>query len=218
LGAGIPHVFDLFAQGRQALDRREGGLRLGLAIARSIVEAHGGAIEAKSGGRNHGATIAMRLPIARLSSAVSDKVSTTRDRPALATAAPRGRILLVDDNIDGAEMLADYLGALGYETSTAHDGPGALRAVDVVLPHAAVVDIGLPGMDGYELADELRRRLGDRAPALIALTGYAQASDRERALAAGFRAHFAKPVDLDKLAAAVEGIVRDVCRSGTSQE
>ncbi len=81
-----------------------------------------------------------------------------------------------------------------------------------------MVDIGLPGMDGYELADELRRRLGDRAPALIALTGYAQASDRERALAAGFRAHFAKPVDLDKLAAAVEGIVRDVCRSGTSQE
>jgi CheY-like chemotaxis protein len=198
----LPGIFALFTQGPQASDRRDGGLGLGLSIARSLVEAHGGTIEAASQGRDRGTTILIRLPLA-------DGTATRAPaQPHGPSPVPgRGRILIVDDNADAAEMIATFLEGLGYETHTASDAPEALSSAMRAPPHAAILDIGLPGMDGYELAAELRGRLGDRMPRLIALTGYAQATDRERALGSGFHAHFAKPVDLDKLVAAVEDML-----------
>ncbi len=199
----LPRIFAPFTQGPQASDRRDGGLGLGLAIARSLVEAHGGSIEAASLGRDRGTTITIRLPLAEDVLATAAAGATPRAAP---SEPRRRRLLIVDDNTDAAEMIAGYLGDLGYETHTASDGPEALSIAHGATLDAAILDIGLPGMDGYELAAELRTRLGDRMPRLIALTGYAQASDRDRAMENGFHAHFAKPVDLDQLVAAIEAM------------
>ena len=199
----LPSVFEPFMQGRQASDRRDGGLGLGLAIARSIVEAHGGRIAAASAGHDRGTTITIRLPASNEEAAQEGKPAAAAPKPAQA----RRRVLIVDDNGDAAELMATFLDGLGYETKVAGDGPEALTAVAQARPDAAILDIGLPGMDGYELASELQARYGTRAPPLIALTGYAQATDRQRALESGFRAHFGKPVDIDRLAATLEELV-----------
>jgi CheY-like chemotaxis protein len=199
----LPSIFEPFTQGRQASDRRDGGLGLGLAIARSIIEAHGGTIAASSAGVDRGTTITVKLPACGESKDAS--APSLADAPQPAEAARR--VLIVDDNRDAAEMIASFLGALGYETSVAYDGPAALTAVARARPDAAILDIGLPGMDGYELARELRARHGEGTPPLIALTGYAQSDDRRRAFDSGFRAHFAKPADLERLAAALRDIV-----------
>lgn len=201
----LPTIFEPFTQGRQASDRRDGGLGLGLAISRSIIEAHGGRIAAASGGRDRGTTISITLPWLERRAAPDVTRSATGAAPRPTEAARR--VLIVDDNGDAAEMIATFLGGLGYETSVASDGPEALTAVARARPDAAILDIGLPGMDGYELASELRTRYGDRAPPLIALTGYAQSMDRHRALASGFLAHFGKPVDVERLAAALSKIL-----------
>ncbi len=194
----LPHVFDPFTQGRQSSDRSGGGLGLGLAIARSIVVAHAGAIAADSRGLGAGTTITVTLPILDRPS----PVAPARRDGGLDGQRPAGtrRILIVDDNVDGAEMLAEFFDQLGYETIVANDGPQALHFAGDLPPDAAVLDIGLPGMDGYELATELRSRFGERTPVLVALTGYAQASDRERALTSGFSAHLGKPIDVTRLA------------------
>jgi CheY-like chemotaxis protein len=200
----LPEIFAPFTQGTQAIDRRDGGLGLGLSIARSLIEAHGGTIEAASPGRDRGTTITIRLPLTEAAPAAAAASVRPRAAPSVAI---RGRILIVDDNADAAEMVATLLEDVGYETQTAGDGPEALSLALSAPPDLAILDIGLPGMDGYELAAELRARLGERVPRLIALTGYAQATDRDRAIASGFQAHFAKPVDLDKLLAAIKSML-----------
>jgi PAS domain S-box-containing protein len=199
----LPGIFAPFTQGPQPSDRRDGGLGLGLSIARSLVEAHQGTIEAASLGRDRGTTITIRLPLAEAAPAAATSMQPRPASPAII----RRRVLVVDDNADAAEMIATYLESLGYETHTASDGPQALTYALGAPLDAAILDIGLPGMDGYELAAELRTRLGARAPRLIALTGYAQASDRDRSLQSGFCAHFAKPVDLDTLVAALHAVL-----------
>ncbi|HEY2509927.1 MAG TPA: ATP-binding protein [Polyangiaceae bacterium] len=208
-GAGVspdllPRIFDVFTQGAQGSDRRTGGLGLGLAIARSIVSAHGGSIEAKSAGVGRGATFEVRIPlISALAASAPERPSS--ERPA--SPHSKWRVLVVDDNRDGAEMIAEYLGAIGYAPVIAFDGPEALTALRADPADVALLDIGLPDMDGYELAQTIASELGPNAPKLIAMTGYAQPSDRARAIDAGFVEHIAKPVDLAQLAATLQRIV-----------
>jgi PAS domain S-box-containing protein len=193
----LPHIFDAFTQGQQASDKRHGGLGLGLAIVRSIVAAHGGTIAANSPGPGRGATFVVRLRrVMDVRASAPGAVGAT-----LAAAPARRRVLVVDDNVDSADMVAALLGAVGYDPVVANDSPRALSLVRQNPPDAAILDIGLPEMDGYGLARTISEELGARAPKLIAMTGYTQHNDRARAVAAGFSEYLAKPVDLTKLAA-----------------
>jgi CheY-like chemotaxis protein len=195
----LPRVFDLFVQGERALDRSEGGLGIGLAIARSLCELHGGRITATSAGAGKGSTFEVSLPRAvapQMSPDVDTPVSLAR---ALEQTGRRMRVLVVDDNVDAALMLHDFLAALGHESVVAHDGPTALELVASFAPDVAVLDIGLPVMNGYELARRLRESLGPDRLRLIALTGYGQEADRAKASEVGFDHHLVKPVDLDAL-------------------
>lgn len=192
----LTRVFDLFVQARQTIERSLGGLGLGLSIVRSLISLHGGSVHAASDGPGKGSRFAVLLP------AEEGRSSPTLPPPQL-PAPPHTksgqRIMVVDDNEDAAEMLALILRTHGHDVAVAHDGPDALALANRFAPHVALLDIGLPVMDGYELAAELRKSRG-RDLRLIAITGYGQSSDRERALAAGFQDHMVKPVDLEKLA------------------
>ncbi len=197
----LPRVFDLFSQGRQSIDRSEGGLGLGLTIVRRLVELHGGHVTAASQGVGEGSTFSVHLPIAK-----GAPIPLEATVPA-AGRSPRGasrRVLIVDDNVDAAELLARLLDELGYITRTAHDGPGALKVLETFHPDSAVLDIGLPVIDGYELAQLIRARRDCGGIRLIALTGYGQANDRERTARAGFDGHLVKPVGTARLAALLD--------------
>jgi len=183
----LPSVFDLFVQGPRARDRADGGLGLGLAIVHSLVELHGGRVAVASGGIGRGAEFTVRLPLARAAAPEDEAMAALR-------ANGRGlRVLLVDDNVDAALTLAELLAAMGCETRVAHDGPAALVAAQDFAPRLVLLDIGLPVMDGYELAARLRRNGLDHA-FVAALTGYGQPEDRERSRRAGFDDHFVKPM------------------------
>jgi len=202
-GAGIApealeHVFDPFMQGPRTLDRAQGGLGIGLTLVRSLVEAHGGAVSASSEGLGKGSEFVVRLPAVNEPACRAEAVRPARRRRR--TARPQ-RVLVVDDNHDAADALADLLRALGHEAAVAYDGPQAIEAADRFEPDVAVLDIGLPVMDGYELAKRLRQ---GRPVRLVAVTGYGQAHDRDVARAAGFECHFVKPVEPDALFAAIE--------------
>ena len=193
----LPHVFDLFVQERQALDRSQGGLGLGLTIVRSLVERHGGTVSAHSAGRGHGSEFVVRLPKAAVVTDADDLDAPLAASRTRAAPAPHAlRILVVDDNVDGAEMLAAALEAKGYETRVAHDAPAALVLALEFRPAVAFLDIGLPVMDGYELAARLREHPALKRLRLVALTGYGQEADRRRSQQAGFDEHLVKPVDL----------------------
>jgi PAS domain S-box-containing protein len=202
----LPRVFDLFVQGGQAIDRAEGGLGLGLTIVRSLTERHGGSVSAHSDGPGKGSEFVVRLPIALAPPSIAHTVR--RDDPLTHAAAATGiKVLIVDDNVDAAEMLAHALGLNGHHTWIAHDGPDALRKAVAAQPAAAFLDIGLPVMDGYELATRLRETPGLEGIRLVAVTGYGQESDRQRSAAAGFHHHLVKPVDLDDVNAVLEGLI-----------
>ena len=198
----LPRIFDLFVQERQALDRSQGGLGIGLAIVRSLIERHGGSVSARSDGPGKGSEFMIRLPLDGRADAGAEA------KPALPAAAAPGpgavRILVVDDNQDGAEMLAEALIGKGYDTRVAHDAPAALRVAAEFLPDFALLDLGLPVMDGYELAAHLRELPGLAGLRLIAVTGYGQASDRRRTRDAGFHGHLVKPVDIDAIDATLK--------------
>jgi len=185
-------IFDLFVQERQALDRSEGGLGLGLSIVRSLVELHGGKVEAHSEGLGRGSEFRVLLP---LSTAADVPAATARQNaPA---ARPAGmRVLIVDDNVDAAGLLERALSIWGQVVRVAHDGPSALRIVETFTPDVALLDIGLPAMDGYELARRLRAMPALASVRLVAVTGYGQARDREATEQAGFHEHVVKPVSL----------------------
>jgi CheY-like chemotaxis protein len=186
----MPHVFEPFVQGAQATDRSGGGLGLGLSIARNLVELHGGTLRLESSGT--GTTAIVRLP--RAIRTAEPLVASQH-----AKANRSLRVLIVDDNVDAALLLADLLRALGHDPIVAHDGPGALGSVSSSQPQLAILDIGLPGMDGYELAKQLHSVPGLEHVPIVALTGYGQPSDRDRRRAAGFEDHLVKPIDLDRL-------------------
>jgi signal transduction histidine kinase len=198
--AVVPTIFEPFAQGPRTLDRQEGGLGLGLALARSLTELHGGAL-AHTPVVPHGSRFTVTLPLAA-------GAASPKPRLAAATAVPFAsrRVLLVEDNVDGRDMMKTALAAAGHEVLVAGDGQTALRIITKATPDVAVLDIGLPGMDGYELARQLRARFASIR--LIALTGYGQASDTEAARDAGFDAHCTKPVTV---AALLERIQSAAC-------
>lgn len=191
----LPRVFDLFVQARQTLDRSQGGLGLGLALVKNLVAMHGGTVSADSAGPGRGSTFSVRLPRSDAATKENAEVSLA---PVAAARPDQLRILIVDDNADGADMLAALLARLGYRCVTAHDGPGALRVADDFAPQVALLDIGLPVMNGYELATRLRAEWPDLK--LVAVTGYGQEGDRQRTRSAGFQAHLTKPVDFEELA------------------
>ncbi|MBL8742114.1 MAG: hybrid sensor histidine kinase/response regulator, partial [Myxococcales bacterium] len=198
--AMLERVFEPFAQGRQPIDRAQGGLGLGLAIAENLVKLHGGRIAVASAGAGAGSTFSVSLPLCKAPPRPSRVPSQSAP-----TALRRSHILVVDDNIDAAEMLAAYLQANGYRTTVAHDGPEALARASEDAPAIAILDLGLPVMDGYELARHFLSKPG--APVLVALTGYGQAEDRKKTAEVGFRVHLVKPVDLPTLRAAVRELL-----------
>ncbi|MDI1476235.1 ATP-binding protein [Polyangium sp. y55x31] len=198
----LPRIFDLFVQGGRELDRSEGGLGLGLAIVKNLTESHGGRIEARSAGPGLGSEFILRLPLAASRTAPPPRPG---ERPVAEASASRCRVLVVDDNQDAAVLLAEALRAAGYETRVAFDGPSGLEIGRTFRPEIAVLDIGLPVMDGYELAERLRE-LSPPPLRLLALSGYAQPGDRDRARAAGFHEHLVKPVDMKTLHAALSGV------------
>ncbi|HJT75642.1 MAG TPA: ATP-binding protein, partial [Gemmataceae bacterium] len=189
----LPRVFDLFTQGDRALARSEGGLGIGLTLVRSLVEMHGGRVEAHSEGPGKGSEFVVYLP-------VLERRRRTRKGGGREPAADRApgvprRVLVVDDNVDAAESVALLLRTRGHEVRTAHDGAAALQAAEAFRPEVVLLDIGLPRMDGYEVARRLRDQVGLHEALLVALTGYGRDEDRRRAEEAGFDAHLVKPAD-----------------------
>ena len=203
----LPRVFDLFTQERQAIDRSQGGLGLGLAIVKSLVVLHGGTVEAYSEGRGRGSEVTVRLPAAedRTEDVMAMSMHSAGTGAAVGSFALGGRrVLIVDDNQDAALLLSDALSELGHTTRVAHDGPEALQIAAEFVPEVAVLDIGLPVMDGFELARRLREQPALRRARLIALTGYGQQEDRQRSAEAGFDAHLVKPVQIQRLKAFID--------------
>ena len=201
----LPHVFERFVQGEQPLQRASGGLGLGLAIAKNLVELHGGTIAAESAGEGRGARFTVTLPLASTTSLALPPPAPQR----LPAHGRHARILVVDDNDDAAQSLALILRLEGNEVAVARDGHEALALLDEFVPEAAVLDIGLPKMSGYELAAALRADPRTRSIALIALTGYGRGTDRQRALDAGFDEHLVKPVELDALLTTLNRLLAD---------
>lgn len=200
-GVGLPaelreHVFDLFVQGRETLAQARGGLGIGLTLVRTLIELHGGTVEARSEGSGLGAEFVLRLPLQpgpAMAPAAADACATWHK-----IALPR-RFLIVDDNVDAADAMAELLQAMGHSARVSYSGRAALDAIDRFRPELVLLDIAMPEMDGYEVARRLRREYGARAPVLVAVTGFGQECDRDRAKAAGFDHHVVKPLDVCKL-------------------
>ena len=192
----LSEAFELFSQGDHAPDRSQGGLGIGLSLVKKLVEMHGGTVAAESAGLGSGSTFTVRIPVEEGAAMPVRDASPTdganTDKPL--------RILVVDDNRDAAEGIAMWLQLQGHDVALAHDGARALEVAAAEKPEVVLLDIGLPGMDGYEVCQRIRR-LDTPQPIVIALTGYGQEEDRRRALAAGFDDHTVKPVDLGKLTA-----------------
>jgi two-component system CheB/CheR fusion protein len=196
-GAGIDpgvldSVFELFVQGRATLDRTEGGMGVGLSVVRSLVEMHGGTISAHSDGVGQGSEFVVELPIA--TSSIKTAAAARRS-----SWPPGKRVVVIEDNADGREMLELLLQQAGYEVFSAGDGSSGLELIERERPQIAIVDIGLPTMNGFEIAKALRARPEYQDLYLVALTGYGQPSDHEAALSAGFDEHLVKPLDPNEL-------------------
>jgi signal transduction histidine kinase/CheY-like chemotaxis protein len=195
-GAGIPaellpQIFEMFVQGDRTLDRSQGGLGIGLAVVKKLIEMHGGQIIARSEGLGWGSSFELRLP--RAPAPATAHAQSPQSNPSAC------RVLIVDDNADAADSLALLLNLEGHEAACVYSAAAALQRVSGLAPDVVLLDIGLPDTDGYEVARRLRTLPGCAAIRLIALTGYGQPGDRDRAIAAGFEAHLVKPVDLVEL-------------------
>lgn len=192
----LPRVFNMFSQVHSTTDRSEGGLGIGLALAQGLIELHGGTIEASSTGLGFGSEFTVRLP----RRAVTETPGPANNSTANPSITPRRRILIADDNRDSAETLAALLRLEGHEVTSVHDGPVALSVFNQIKPDVALLDIGMPGLTGYEVARKMRQTSAGASLKLIAITGWGQDIDKERAHAAGFDHHLTKPVDPQRLA------------------
>jgi CheY-like chemotaxis protein/two-component sensor histidine kinase len=193
----LPHVFELFVQADHTSTKAQGGLGIGLTLARNLVQLHGGTIEAHSAGLGKGSEFVVRLPL------LVQQHEGPRELPALdgghEPASSGRRVLVIDDNEDAAVSLAMLLRMQGHDVEVAHDGLSALTLAKTFRPHVVFLDIGMPGMDGYEVARRLRREPGMEATVLAALTGWGQKDDRRRTSEAGFDHHLVKPLDVGTL-------------------
>jgi len=203
-GVGIPppmlsRIFDLFEQVPVALDRVQGGLGIGLTLVRTLVELHGGHVTAHSVGLGRGSTFTVSLPLVPAPPAKPEP-------QAHPIQIQDARVLVVDDNADAADSLADMLRFLGVQARVARDGPSAVTLAQAFAPDLVFLDIGLPGMDGYQVARRLRELPGLRMR-VVALTGYGSAQDRERSARAGFDSHLVKPVSIDAIEQILRGMV-----------
>ncbi|MBP0588371.1 response regulator [Paraburkholderia sp. LEh10] len=205
----LPKVFDLFAQAGRTYSRAQGGLGIGLTLVRSLVEMHGGKVEGLSDGPGKGSEFRVRLPASESTRAANDSTET---QPL--DSLFQCRILVVDDNHDAADSLSMLLDMYGAETRVANDGPAALAALGEFQPDVMVLDIGMPGMDGYELARRARAQPGGLGLTLIALSGWGQDEDRRRSKEAGIDHHLVKPVNLDALSSLLSGVAKK--RSGST--
>ncbi|MGH2746244.1 MAG: ATP-binding response regulator [Thermoleophilaceae bacterium] len=201
-GIGIPadmleHVFDLFTQLDSSLERSEGGLGIGLTLVKNLVEMQGGTVKARSEGRGKGSEFTVRLPLLPETPQVRAAPTAERDEPA--PASRRLRILVIDDNRDAAESLCMLLDLLGHETRAAHDGPSGLDITKEFRPQAVFIDIGMPGMSGYEVCGRLRKLTHTEDVVCVALTGFGAEEDRERSRDAGFDHHLVKPLEIAAL-------------------
>jgi CheY-like chemotaxis protein len=196
----LPKIFDMFVQERVTPDGA-GGLGLGLGLVKRLVELHGGIVRATSAGQGKGATFEIRLPL--VDDATMEKIKPMRPKSGPQTRPLRA--VVCDDAPDLRDLVADLLRLRGHEVSVAGDGPAAIELIVTEKPDVALIDIGLPDMDGYEVARAIRRQLTEHKPRLIAMTGYGQASDRAAAFDAGFDAHIVKPASADKILRALYG-------------
>lgn len=201
----LPKIFDLFIQADRTLDRAQGGLGVGLSVVKKLIEMHGGKVLAFSRGLGRGSTFSITLPRCHPPS--------TRRGQQLAQPVASKRILIVDDNIDGVTALAQILRIDGHECETAYSALEGLQRAASSRLEVVLLDIGRPIIDGYEIARRLRQNRQLDGTRIIALTGYGQAEDRERALAAGFDDHFAKPLDFARLQRALAEVPSKVPRS-----
>jgi signal transduction histidine kinase/ActR/RegA family two-component response regulator len=208
----VPNVFDLFTQGARTLARSQGGLGLGLTLVKRLVELHGGEVGAQSSGVGQGSTFTVELPcVDAATDAVHGQGSQGEEGEAPVLARPL-RLVLVDDNADAADSLSTLLGVQGYHTAVEYDARSALRRARAERPDAMLVDIGLPDIDGYQLAEQLRAMPETSGTVLVAITGYGQARDRERAIQAGFAHHLVKPVDMTALGRVLEAVAAGAAR------
>jgi signal transduction histidine kinase len=196
----LPRIFDMFTQVDRSLERSQGGLGIGLSLVRGLVELHGGSVAALSAGPGQGSEFQVRLPLLPVGEPEDVREAPTAE--AGGTAAPprqTRRVLVVEDHPDGARSLATLLEVLGHEVRTVFDGRGAVAEARTYLPEVVLLDIGLPGLNGYEVARQLRREPALEGVFLIAMTGWGQPEDRRRSYEAGFNAHLVKPVELHDL-------------------
>lgn len=191
----LPHVFDLFVQGKRSSDRAEGGLGIGLALVKNLVNLHGGFVTANSAGSGRGSEFVIHLPLLE----PGRQSEPPRGMNLSQLASVRRRVLVVDDNQDSAELLRTMLRIAGHDVTIAHDPLAALALAERFAPEVAVLDIGLPVMDGYELAARLRLLPETATCKLVAVTGYGQSEDRSRSERAGFAIHLVKPIDVERL-------------------
>jgi PAS domain S-box-containing protein len=197
----LPRIFDLFVQGDHTLARSLGGLGIGLTLAKRLVEMHGGTVTATSAGAGTGSEFLVRLPLARQADRAGAQAAAPHTQ--VRARARARRVLVVDDNVDAAESIARLLRLAGHRVECSYDGESALEAAQQAAPDIVLLDIGLPGIDGYEVARRLRALPQFRSTALIALTGYGQKADRESSRQAGFDHHLTKPVDPERLEALI---------------
>jgi signal transduction histidine kinase/ActR/RegA family two-component response regulator len=190
----LPRLFEMFAQVDTSLERSRDGLGIGLTLVKTLVELHGGTVEAHSDGLGRGSEFAIRLPISVETPKLLSPATASEPTPAV-----RRRILIVDDNEDGAESLAILLRLDGHETQTSHDGVEAIEAAERFRPDAVLLDIGLPKLNGYEVCRRIREEPWGKDMVLVALTGWGQEEDRRRSREAGFNSHMVKPVNHDVL-------------------
>jgi PAS domain S-box-containing protein len=201
----LSRIFDVFVQEPQAIDRAQGGLGLGLTIVQSLAHLHGGSVTARSDGPGKGSEFVVKLPVATMRVATAPEAAPPVEASG---AGGRIRVLVVDDNVDALEMLVEVLTMLGHEAHHAVDGPSALALATHVRPAVALLDLGLPLLDGFQLAQRLRELPGLASIKLVAVTGYGQPSDRERTAAAGFAAHLVKPIGIDAIRSVIETVSR----------